>query len=115
MDDKDLVPGTNWRAVLDKVIGRVQAAAVCIGPSGLGDTQTQEIEAILSAFDKDKRRVIPVILRSVGRKQKPDLGRFLGRYTCADLRRVDPDPVRQLIRGIRGETDEEKKAVVQRE
>jgi hypothetical protein len=100
-DERDLRPGTPWIRELQRLISQVDAAAVCVGKSGIGPWQTEEIEAFLLELKKRDCPLIPVILPNC--EATPALPPFLGTRQWVNFRRDDPDPLRQLIWGVTGE------------
>jgi hypothetical protein len=75
-DEWELKPGTRWIVALQEQIGNVGAAAVFVGPSGLGPWQDIEQQQILSECVRRRAPVIPVILP--GCSQEPELPPFFG-------------------------------------
>lgn len=102
LDEEQLRPGMPWQVALEKQIGTIKAAAVCIGESGVGPWQQLEMRAFLSELLRRNAPVIPVILSSAG-DATPELPIFLRQVTWVDLRRDSPDPYKQLAYGITGE------------
>ncbi len=101
IDVWDLIPGRRWQDELEKAIERINAAAICVGPKGIGPWEDQEMRAFIEEFVKRKARVIPVLLP--GAKKKPELPVFLRSFTWVDLRKLDPSNVedlRHLVAGI---------------
>jgi formylglycine-generating enzyme required for sulfatase activity len=101
LDEWELQPGISWQGLLDECINKIDAAAVFIGPSGIGPWQDMEMQVYLRYFVKQKRPVIPVILKDVS--NKPKLPLFLGNMSWADFRQNEPNPIERLIWGITGE------------
>lgn len=103
LDKWELRPGFPWQRVLEEQIENIKAAAVFVGPSGIGPWQQMEIEGFLREFVEREKAcpVIPVILPN-GAKP-PKLPVFLKGMTWVDFRRTDPGPLEQLIWGITGE------------
>jgi hypothetical protein len=101
LDEWELRPGLPWIPELERRIGQVPAAAVCVGASGTGPWQEEEISALLIEYKNRGCPVIPVILPDC--TSVPVLPAFLTTRTWVDFRRSDPDPLRQLIWGITGE------------
>jgi len=96
-----LVPGQRWQIALEKVLLSCRAAAVLIGPDGLGSWQQREKEL---ALDRQAREeafpVIPVLLPGA----EPAL-EFLSLNTWVDLRKGidDAEALAILTRSARGE------------
>jgi WD40 repeat protein len=96
-----LVPGQPWPQMLEHVLSRCGAVAVCLGPSGMGPWQQREKYVALDRQAHDPRfPVIPVLLPGAD----PVPG-FLCQNTWVDLRERPDDPVRLAILAgaIRGE------------
>lgn len=83
-DEKDLEPGSAWQLELEKGISESKAMAVCLGPSGMGPWQEEEMWAALSLGVRGKKPVIPVLLPGV--PGRPDVPLFLQSRTWVDLR-----------------------------
>jgi KaiC/GvpD/RAD55 family RecA-like ATPase len=95
-----LVPGQSWVAALEKVLGECAAAAIFLGPFGMGRWQQREMERALDRQTQDGRfPVIPILLAG----SDPALG-FLGLNTWVDLRQGStPDMIEVLVRAARGQ------------
>jgi signal transduction histidine kinase/KaiC/GvpD/RAD55 family RecA-like ATPase len=77
-----LLAGRPWPVVLEEALGSCRAAAVLIGPSGMGDWQQREMHLAVSRQTQDPSfPVIPVLLPGAD----PALG-FLSINTWIDLR-----------------------------
>lgn len=103
VDVWDLVPGKPWQPQLEAAIGKVRSAAVCVGPSGMGPWQDQEMAAFIRKFIKRGSPVMPVVLPAL--KEVPDLPTFLEGFMWVDLRALtdeNPRPLANLIAGILG-------------
>ncbi len=100
LDEWHLRPGLPWQRALEQQIDSIGAAAVFVGPDGMGPWQQMEQEAFLREFDRRGCPVIPVILPGV--QKQPDLPTFLKGMTWVDFRSSAPDPLDQLIWGITG-------------
>ena len=72
-----------------------------VGKNGVGLWQDEEIQALLSKFLKRKCPVIPTVLASA--KEKPELPWTLENRHWVDFRVAEPDPLKQLVFGIRGQ------------
>lgn len=101
LDELELRPGRPWQRALEEQIGKIKAAAVFIGPSGIDHRHQHELEAFLREFDKRECPVIPVILPDA--PQQPDVPIFLQSMKEVDFRTQQPDPIQQLIWGVTGE------------
>ncbi len=101
LDEWELRPGQSWQTELEKQIEVIKAAAVFVGPDGIGPWQDRERQAFLRQFVRRDCPVIPVILR--GCAETPKLPVFLEEMTWVDFRKTEPDPIEQLIWGITGE------------
>jgi hypothetical protein len=126
LDEWELQPGMPWQSELEKVIENIRAAAVFVGPAGIGPWQEQEIQACLRKFVNSNRPVIPVLLpyppgrrgaiRSRGTPIRevdtedlavfPKLPMFLENRTWVDFRKSDPDPLDSLVWGIVGRSSQ---------
>ena len=103
LDVWDLVPGRPWQDGLNKAIQDVSAAAVCVGPSGLGPWQDHEVMAFLRLFVKRKCPVIPVLLP--GARSEIALPPLLESFLWVDMRkcRANRRPLANLVAGILGQ------------
>jgi len=103
LDEWELRPGTPWGPALDKELRRVRSAAVFIGANGRGPWQELETYAMLNEFATRQAPVIPVLLPQLEGAIPEDIPLFLKGMTWVDMRKTDPDPIEQLLFGIRGE------------
>ena len=94
-------PGFVWLNEVERLIDKVSAVVVCVGPVGVGPWQQEEIYAVLQKFTSKKYPVIPVILSSCD--TDPDLPPFLSARASVDLRNLQDDPIGNLIWGITGD------------
>jgi GTPase SAR1 family protein len=99
LDEDELIPGRPWQDELERQIGHIRAAAVFVGPSGIGPWQNQEMRAFLSEFAERGCPVIPVILPGAA---VPALPVFLRPMTWVDLRTRNAAGIERLIWGITG-------------
>ena len=78
LDKWHLLPGEPWQEALEKALHRSRSIVVCIGPSGLGPWQNEELWAALDTRLRDMRpRVIPVLLsRAWPSEVPPSMQRF---------------------------------------
>lgn len=100
LDIWELQPGLLWQKELEIQITKIKAAAVFIGSDGIGPWQNMEQLAFLMQFIKRGCTVIPVILKDC--VTEPDIPVFLQTITWVDFRKSSPDPLEQLIWGIKG-------------
>jgi len=101
LDEEQLLPGRSWHEGLNQDFQKFGAAAVLIGPNGLGPWQAKEIEACISESVARKLPVIPVFLP--GAPDNPNLPIFLGHLTYVDLRNgLTKAGLEKLIWGITG-------------
>ncbi len=102
-DEHNLPPASNWQKAIEKDIEDSMSVIVFIGPSGIGEWQETEVDAVLSLNVERKIPVIPVILPGV---IEPKLPIFLKRFNCVDLRRLNLDKLIEAITGRKpSETD----------
>ncbi|NJL27112.1 MAG: TIR domain-containing protein [Thermoanaerobaculia bacterium] len=107
LDVEQLRPGFPWQRQLELQIRSIRAAAVFVGPSGIGPWQEEELDGFLREFQKRGCPVIPVLLP--GCPSPPELPVFLGARTWVDFRVNSPDPLEQLIWGITSKKPERRK------
>jgi WD40 repeat protein len=101
LDEWELQPGKPWQPVLEKQIKKIKAAAVFVGPDGFGPWHDMEQAALIRQFVSRQCPVIPVILP--GCATLPEIPVFLEGMTWVDFRKLEPDPLEQLVWGITGE------------
>ena len=99
LDVEEIPPGCSWQTELGGQINSIKSAAVFVGNSGIGPWQNEEMQAFLSQFMERKCPVIPTILGSA--TTTPELPWTLKNRHRVDFRVSDPDPLKQLIWGIR--------------
>ncbi len=101
LDEWELRPGLPWQRLLEENIEKIGAAAVFVGPTGIGPWQQMELDSFLREFVNRKCPVIPVVLK--GTSKLPKLPLLLQGMTWVDFRQNEPDPLERLIWGITGE------------
>ncbi len=103
LDEWEVPPGRSWLRVLGQQLTQVRAAAVFIGKNGIGPWQLEEIEVLLQEFVKRKCPVIPVLLKSAPEPENLQVPIFLSNKIkkWVNFCEQDPDPLEQLIWGIR--------------
>jgi hypothetical protein len=100
LDERDLQPGQLWQQQLEQQIERIGAAAVFVGPAGIGGTQELEIYVLMEQFRHRKLPVIPVLLPGApGPEALPALLRL---QHCIDMRAGSAAALDDLLRGITG-------------
>jgi GTPase SAR1 family protein len=99
LDERELRPGLPWQPTLEDVIAGIPAAAVIVGPGGVGPWQNQELAAFLRQFVRRRCAVVPVLLPGA---DPLDLPVFLDGLTWVNLAAAEPDPLDQLVWGITG-------------
>jgi len=99
LDEAELIPGRPWQDELERQIGNIRAAAVFVGPSGIGPWQNREMRAFLNEFVERECPVIPVLLPKA---TAPELPVFLRSMTWVDLRGIEATGIERLIWGITG-------------
>ncbi len=102
LDADELTPGLSWQDLAEEAIETCRAAAVFVGPNGIGPWEHEELKTCLTQAVKRKIPVIPVLLP--GAPKKPDLPLFLGERTWVDLRTtgITPAGLDLLVWGITG-------------
>jgi hypothetical protein len=99
-DEWELRSGKPWQPLIEEQVASIEAAAVFVGEQGFGPWQEQEINAFLRELVKRECPVIPVLLSNA--LEEPQLPLFLQGITWVDFRKQEPDPMVQLIWGIKG-------------
>lgn len=101
LDKHELPPGQNWQPLLDAGLRNSRAIAACVGKSGIGPWQDEEVQFAMGLAVKDKRPVIPVLLPGAGRE--PALPPFLANRTWVDCRAgLTEEVLLRLVWGITG-------------
>jgi hypothetical protein len=101
LDEWELRPGMPWQRLLEDQITGIRAAAVFVGPDGLGPWQRQELDSFLRQFVSGSCPVIPVLLNNA--PIEPKLPLFLQGMTWVDFRDPSVDAIGRLIWGITGQ------------
>jgi hypothetical protein len=99
LDETELIPGRPWQEELERQISHIRAAAVFVGPSGIGPWQNQEMRAFLNELAERRCPVIPVLLPGA---VTPTLPLFLRGMIWVDLRGQNEAGIQRLIWGITG-------------
>lgn len=99
LDVWELPPGKPWLSEMTDQLANVSAAAVVLGPSGIGPWQQDEVQYLLQQFFARRCPVIPVLLPGA---REPQLPTMLAGMQWVDFRRPYPDPLSQLIWGVTG-------------
>ena len=69
LDERELRPGRRWQPLLEEVIAGIPAAAVIVGPGGIGPWQNQELDMLMGLSVQGRCAVVPVLLPG-GRPQR---------------------------------------------
>jgi len=104
LDEWELPPGQPWQPLLEQQMTSIKSAAVFVGAGGVGPWQEQELYGFLREFVARRSPVIPVLLMNA--PEQPKLPVFLNAMTWVDFRKLDPDPLGQLVWGITGARQE---------
>ncbi len=104
LDEREITPGLLWQSALEDQIANIKSAAIFIGASGIGPWQNMEIKSFINEFVERRCPVIPVLLPSL--QTKPNLPILLKNFHAVDFRKPSPDPMQQLVWGIKGERQE---------
>jgi hypothetical protein len=104
LDIEQLRPGSPWQTVLEEQIKHIKSVAVFLGNDGIGPWQDMEQQAFIREFKKRKCPIIPVILPECSEDQ--ELPIFLSLMHFVNFRKIEPDPLQQLIWGITGKKTE---------
>lgn len=102
LDEWELPPGQPWQRLLEQQIGRIGAAAVCMGPAGFGRWHEMEMRGFIDEFARRELPVISVLLLPPGAAD-PSLPLFLRHFTWVDFRHTEPDPMDRLVWGVTGQ------------
>jgi hypothetical protein len=100
LDEAELRLGRGWQDEAERQIGTIKAAAVFVGPSGLGPWQNREMRALLQQFVEQSCAVIPVLLPGAS---MPALPLFLRDVVWVDLRTSGAAEMDRLVWGITGQ------------
>lgn len=103
LDKYDFEPFRPWQDQLEEIIPVVKAAAVFIGPSGVGPWADIEMREFIKEFAERKIRMGLVILPGCSEEVIESVPRFVKSFHWVDFRSQNPDPMMQLIWGITGE------------
>jgi hypothetical protein len=99
IDERENYPGQAWTDYVERAIDTAPAFAVFLGAIGVGRWQAIEIQNIAEARVARGCSVIPVLLPDAPKSTR--LPMQLAGLTWVDFRRTDPDPMEELVRGIR--------------
>lgn len=96
-DERDILPGKLWRSKVLQTVKAIPAAAVFIGPHGVGESQRDEIDALLEAAASFDRPIVPVLLPGADVSQIPSTLRERARV---NFNNRGASPLRQLVSGV---------------
>jgi hypothetical protein len=100
LDESELRPGLRWQPRLEEVLADIPAAAVILGPGGIGPWQNQELDVLMGLSVQGRCAVVPVLLPGAN---PTDLRLFLNGLTWVNLAAAEPNPIDQLVWGITGQ------------
>jgi hypothetical protein len=100
LDEWELRPGMPWQRLLEEQVAGINAAAVFVGPNGMGPWQRHELDSFLRQFAERACPVIPVLLSNA--PGEPKLPMFLQNMTWVDFRGDANNALDRLIWGITG-------------
>ncbi|HEY0932997.1 MAG TPA: toll/interleukin-1 receptor domain-containing protein, partial [Trebonia sp.] len=89
----------SWQEELERQVEHIKAAAIFVGPTGIGPWQSREMRAFLTEFVERQCPVIPVLLPDA---VPPAMPVFLRGLTWVDLRARDTAGIDRLVWGITG-------------
>lgn len=104
-DEWELVPGAPLQEQLEGALAGSESCAVLIGPSGLSPWEHEEVRVVLEArVQKNRIRVIPVLLPGADEQTIEKLPPLLRRYLWVDFRAgiENKDALARLVAGIQG-------------
>jgi energy-coupling factor transporter ATP-binding protein EcfA2 len=97
IDERELIPGMNWRKAISRAIERAPVMVLFIGPRGYSENRQADE---LAPFLKMNRPVIPVLLPGA----TPDLvPASLRDFVYVDMRHPNDGALTKLVWGITGE------------
>jgi WD40 repeat protein len=107
LDKWNLIPGEPWQTAIENALEECAACAVCLGPSGTGPWQNEEMRTAIDRRVSDRSRhfrVIPVLLPGSERGEASRLPAFLRATTWVEFRDTldDDKALHRLVSGIRG-------------
>jgi len=108
-DDESVAMGESFLRGIDKGLRSSSSMAVCVGPTGIGPWQREEIDAAQPLAVQGRLLVIPVLLPDA--HDEPDLPIFLNHLRRVDFRSGFTDEgLKRLIGDIKKASDERKRA-----
>lgn len=107
LDKWNLIPGEPWQEAIEKALEECATCAVCLGPSGTGPWQNEEMRTAIDRRVADRSRtfrVIPVLLPRSERGEASRQPAFLQRNTWVEFHETlnDEKALHRLICGIQG-------------
>ncbi len=100
LDEWELQPGLPWQSLVEQQIGQIPSAAMFIGKDGIGSWQREILRYFQGEWLRRMCPVIPVFLSDAPQEMQVPL--FLREREAVDFRKQYPDPMEQLILGIKG-------------
>jgi len=99
LDEHESAPGQVWTDHVRRAIDSSPSFCVFVGAAGIGQWQAIEIQNIVEVRLQRGGNIIPVFLPDAPQGVRPPMQ--LAGLTWVDFRRSDPDPMAELIRGVR--------------
>ncbi|MCA9648980.1 MAG: SUMF1/EgtB/PvdO family nonheme iron enzyme [Myxococcales bacterium] len=100
LDEDEIVPGQPWMPALEQALERSAVVLVAVGPSGLGQWQTQEMYVAIGMAVRRGRRVVPVLLPDLP-PGDVELPLMLQGHSWVDLREDPERGLQRLIESLR--------------
>ena len=107
LDRKEIPPGRWFQQVIQDAIPQVRAAAIVLGPHGIGQWQMLELRSFISQCVERSMPTIPVFLPNVA--EVPSELAFLSELNAVRFNKQvsEPDAIDRLVWGITGEVPPE--------
>jgi len=108
LDEWNLPPGRMAQQEIESILPNIKAAAIFVGPSGVGPWENVEMHAAVTQFVNRQLSVIPVLLPGV--VTIPDLSLFLKefKWVCFTEGVDDQKALDELEWGITGKNPQRK-------
>lgn len=100
VDEDQILAGQSFQKMIQYAIPRVRAAAVFVGPSGLGEWQADEVELLMSACKKEDKPLFLVLLPGI--KEIPQELGFIAQKHWVSFDRGVNQALNDIESGIQG-------------